>query len=849
MGGVLGFGAIASSQQPAMPQKKTWVQRQVVDRLQFSGLRSLGYQSFQFDGDPEAFNSLTNFGTGAQRFTDIGNLQITGNKVLGFMDFRANFTDNRFADPEQQQYTLNYNRGGLDFSFGTVQASLNSGNRFINFSRSLEGLNVGFTKGRVSTRVIRSETRGATRTVTIEGNNTSGPFTLQSGRIIPDTLQLRLDGEVLTLGKDFTLDLMIGTVSLVNRIVPPTSALVATYESYDFAGQRGTLQGGTIGYDFGYAGKVGFTQIEQLTGNNNSNPERQERSFGFGRPGDQYFLLFEPIPTSIRITVNGVPRSFSVTDDGVSDFFLDPRLPILIISRVAIPTNQEIIFTYLPKAVQTVQGDRLVTGWEYSLPLGNKTPSLLSYSESFGRLKTAAGSGGSARAVDLRLNEGRGDFRANFRTVQPGYTAIEQTGFNRNEDATEYSYSQYSKGFTTEARTVNSSFGFIDASGATPITINTRVVSEEASVGYRDPKRKNLEGGRNQSLKWNRVKTTGVNESELKTLSFNETFRNGKWNYASTIENQSGRARISGNQSNLSLETYRFRAGYIADQFLTINGSISQSDIRQNGTPSTGMDYSIGAALAERGPWTANVDYTFSDSGALASLNGFLNGNALGFNNNGFTDSGGTGVLGTGQLKSRRFLASVTHRAGEKLVLTSSIVNQTATGLSTSNATIDTLSLNASYRVSTTDSLNFDWATTTSSFFSGSVQQAKSSTLNAFYNGTRGKLVYSGGVNIFDTSGDSFSQGASGYNLELSYNLDRRQRLFYSFNGSNTRGFLPQNDFGFNAGYGYSIGGGLLLQARYQSRDLRNLDPLATAGSFRSNGIVLELTLDFASRR
>ena len=78
--------------------QKSWVEREFLDRIDLSGSRTLGYQQYNFIGDADAFNSLTNYGTGLQKFTDIGNLSLQGNKVFGFLNFRANFTDKRFSD-------------------------------------------------------------------------------------------------------------------------------------------------------------------------------------------------------------------------------------------------------------------------------------------------------------------------------------------------------------------------------------------------------------------------------------------------------------------------------------------------------------------------------------------------------------------------------------------------------------------------------------------------------------------------------------------------------------------------------------------------------------------------------
>jgi hypothetical protein len=834
---------------------QTWFEKQILNRLAWSGQRTLGYQKYTFSGDAESFNSLTNFGTGLQSFTDIGNLNVTGNNVLGFLNFRANFTDNRFSDPEQQQYTLTYRKNGLDLNYGTVQASLIGSNRFVNFSRSLEGLVAGYQTGRLATKFISSDTRGAARTVNLEGNNTVGPYYLQSGRIIPDSLEVRLDGEKLVRGRDYTIDSQLGTITFNNRVISPTSTIVATYESYDFGGQRGKIRGMGATYDFGRLGRLGFSTVEQKTGAAGANQERIEKSFGFGNPNDQYFLLLEPIPETIRITVNGIPRSFSVNDDGISDFYLDSRLPILIISRVAIPTTQEIIFTYRPKVIQTVAGDRKVTGFDYRLTVTPGTESnagtYLQYSQSVGELKGPTSTSGAATGFDIRMNEGKGDLRVGFRRIEPGYQSIEQTGFNRNEDASEYNYIYSSKGFSTNLQTLNSLVAFTDLTSGTPTIRSSRVASSQAGLSFTDPKRKPDGAQRTEAVTWNRVRaTTNTNQNSfLDTLSYKETFKHKKLSYSFANERQVGEGLIQNKQEKLAVNTYRSTVSYDAGKNWSLSGNASQSGVRVGSTSSAGFDYGFRAGLSESGPWSGNVDYTVSNSGALASLGGFLNGNAFGFTNNGFSGSGGSGTISTGQLNVRRLNISATHRAGEKLALTGNLLRQSGTGLSTSNSELNSLMLSANWRISSNDNLNIDWARSVSNFFSGSSTRATADTIALNFNGSKNKWTYNLGYNLFNSGGDNFTQRSLTVNGDLGYLLNSRARLFANLTGTQTRGFFPQDDVSLNGGYAYTVGAGLILQGRYSFRNLRNLDPTATGGAFRSNGLSLELTFDFSSRR
>lgn len=837
--------AAAQRQEMSLGQQ-SWFQKNVLSRLQWSGQRTLGYHLFRFQGDAESFNALTNFGTGLQTFSDTGNITIRAEKLFDFVTFDAQFTDNRFSDPEQQQTLLNYKRGGLDLNYGTVRASLTGGNQFVNFNRSLDGFSGGFTKGRLNARVVSSDTRGAAQTITVEGNNTSGPYYLQTGRIIRDTLQVQVDGKPQVVGQDYVADNQLGTITFLNKVITPTSVINASYESFDFGGQRGAIRGVGFNYDLGWAGRLGFTSVEQLTGDSNANPIREEKSFGFGRPGDQYYLQFEPIASTIRITVNGIPRTFSVTDDGVSDFYIDPRLPILIISRGAIPTTQEIIFSYRPKLVQTATGDRKVTGFDYTVYAPGSKNTFIRFSQASGEAKGLNPNSGFAQGLDLKIDEGKGAFTANFKKIEPGFSSIEQTGFNRNEDRVQYGLDYYTKGLTSRIGSYNTSIASFDTTTGL-INGSTRVVDDRAELEYSDPKNRQRNINHRQTLKYSRTSAVATNESVLRSLGFGDEYRYKKLSFTAETEKQSGRGLVNSKTQDFGVNTFRTTVGYDASSKLRLTASASQSAIKTEDESSLGYDYSLGANLLDTGPWSGSLVYALSDSGTLASL-GFSNGTGIGFGNNGF--SGGSNTLSTGQLRSRRFSLNGSHQVKENMILGFNLTQQNSEGLSTSNADLRNLSLNLSWRPNDVSNLNVDWSRANTTFLNGSTPTSSSSSIDLNYNTSPGKFwSFNVGYNFTDSSGGAFAQSSLNGTFGTGYRINDRQRLFLNAILSNTRGFYPQDDTSINAGYSYQLIPGIALTGRYTFRDLVNLDPSLTAGAFRSNGLSLELTFDFSSRR
>ncbi|MEI8282803.1 MAG: hypothetical protein WCG75_10395, partial [Armatimonadota bacterium] len=667
------------------------------------------------------------------------------------------------------------------------------------------------------------------------------------GRIIGGSVKILLDGLELRQGVDYVVDSAVGSITFSNRTIPPTSTIVASYESYDVTGSNGTVSGVAVAYDLGKAGKIGFTSEQQKTGSKSVTNDRIELFQGFGNIGDQYALQFEPIPASIVVTVDGIVRTFSVVDNGIAEFYLSPVVPSIVISKVAVFSSQTLQIRYIPKLILTVDGDRSVTGFNWRLPLGGKgTSSFLNYSRATGRLSGSAPSSGDAQGVDLNLRQGKSEFKMGLRRIDPGFRTVEQTGFNRNEDVAEYSFNYGTKGIGATANTSNSLISINNGSN----TSASRVVNSGVNLSYSDPTNISRNMSRSQSLSWTQTNVHNTDNTRLQTLGFKENYHANKLTFGYGVENLTGRGRVDGTMSGLGIQSFRTNASYNAGKNWAVTVSAAKSNVKTDKDKSDGYDYSLRANMAQTGPWTLAAGYALSDSGALASLGGFLNGNSLGFGNNGFGGSGGSGTLSTGQLKARRTGFSAIHQAGDNFAITFAYSNTTAIGSSTNNAKIDVLSLDASWRINSSHNFILDYSRVKSDFLTNSGGTGNSDVISGHFQGEPGKLwQYSLGYNVLKSSGAQLSQDNLGLSFSLNYLVAARQRLFFNAGTSKTRGLYPQNDKTIEAGYGYLLGAGIGLVGKYSYRNLENLDPGSSGGAFRAKGFSIELKFDLASRR
>jgi hypothetical protein len=110
----------------------------------------------------------------------------------------------------------------------------------------------------------------------------------------------------------------------------------------------------------------------------------------------------------------------------------------------------------------------------------------------------------------------------------------------------------------------------------------------------------------------------------------------------------------------------------------------------------------------------------------------------------------------------------------------------------------------------------------------------------------KGPWAYSIGLNGLATGGSGdFQQDGIGVDANLSYRLDPKQALRFLFHKGRTVGYLGQDEFLASIAYEYSIFRNVALVGSYKVREVRNLDPKATSGAYKSSGFDLELVFRF----
>jgi hypothetical protein len=821
---------------------KSWFNDNVFDRLDIAGNRSLAYHAYTVNGDKDAFASTTYYGNGGDRFTDTGTMNVSGRKVLGMLDFQLQFTDNRLHDPDATKTTLNYDRGPIKVSLGDIRGSLLNTNRYARFNRQLKGVMAGYQSGRLELKGLRSETKSAARTVSFQGTNSAGPYYLQSGRIISDSVEVQVDGQPMKLVQDFVVNSEIGAITFVSRVVPPTSTIVASYEANGYNNSTGTIQGAGASYDFGKVGRIALTTMEQVKGGQAGNSFIDDPWEGQGAPSQAYTLAYEPLAGSVTVRIDGILQT-----EGV-DFIFDSLVKSKLYITRYVPSSSTVLIRYRPTTQTVIDGDRRVTGLDYRMPFGKQgRQGYLQYSIARGELfNTDNPRAGTAQGWDGQMKSGPFTFRGSVRDIPRNYVSIETQGFSRNERATDlgvtYNAGRWEYDFTNK----NSSVATTSSTNATTNS-TARVTNSSTYVHFEGNQ------GTEYQLEHDRSFSRQTNETRLDTTSLRMNRRFGRFLAGLGVEQQNGRGPISDGTttavSNLQLQTVRTNATVDVGGGFGLSTRASVSQIEARGKKGTGTDVTLNASYRPNERLTFNTGVTQSNSGQLASLGSFANGSGYGYGGNGFSggsiDSSFTGVGGN---DVRQYQFSTTYLLNDRINLDGHWYDTTTEGSASSNSNTRAFGFGFNWDLGLFHLLSMTLDKTATRFLGTAGSRSDSTIVSTSFSGSpKGRWSYRLGFSGSLSAGNSaYDQDTSLYETSLSYKIASRQRATVAYYSSRTTGYYGQNDNSLSFLYNYQIYRNIGLVGSYRTRRVINLDPSLTTGSYRSAGFDLELSFDFA---
>lgn len=823
-----------------------WIQRNVLSRISVTGYRSLALHVQTVTGDTDTYNLLTNYGHGLDTFTDTGQLSVVGNNVLGLFNFNFQFADSRFQDPTNHHFSLDYSHHGVNFDAGDLNGTLRSTNRFLNFNRQLSGVQGGYVAGRFRSHLLESVAKGSAETVSFAGNGSQGPYYLRNSQIIPNTVQVQVDGVNLTYPDDFTVDSVIGAITFTRRAIAATSTVLVSYESTGVNSGGGELTGGAIGYDLGKYGSFDFAAARQTDPTGKGLLTYTDRYQGYGDASIPYYLQYQPLtgyPVVVR--VDGIVQTLGF------DYLFSTTNPLVFYFTRAIPSTSTVDVTYTPKPTDVTRGDRSLFGLGYTLPIGLRgRDGSLSFDWAKSLLSNV-GVNQTGEAKELsgiyRLKHTR--FSVTADDIPNSFVGIDSTTFLRNERSYTAGFESIFNQLTFGASQSNSSIGVrqVDANGNVSF-VPTRSTDAEAYARYA------VGASSSWDVRQSHTLGTSLNgDSRTDQTSLTYTKQYGTIGLHLTGDHTTGFGPISNGTTTsngpVKLDSLTLKIDDSFKNGWNVGSSVGISKLDINHQSGTGRDYGLRASyIAKNGKFIFNTGYDFSNSGDLANLGTLQSSIGNGYNGNGFSagdpnSSGSTFYAGGTNL--RRLAANLSWVTSSKTNLSLSFNTYSQEGSDSSNSEAVNYGLSSGYDIGNRQRISVGLYRSLVDFI-GSTTSSNSTSLSFDIVGSpKGPWSYQFGLSSLLSTGGTSAQNALQYNAFLRLKLRRNQALLFNFLYGTTSNYQAQNSLDTSLGYEYQLFKNIALVGRYFVRRVTNLDPTITTGAYASHGLDLQLNFNF----
>ncbi len=604
-------------------------------KIKVTGYNTLSLRSESIKGNSEAFRNDQYFGRGNNGVFNDTDLTVDATffKHFHYETRINNSLFNNPNDPNQNRVKLDYNTKKMRFEWGTLNVGF-QGNSLIDFSRFTNGMQVtNRWSDQFKSQVVYSQTRAESRTIPINGNNSTGPYYVFAGQIVDGSDRVQVNGREFIKGSDYTLDSYSGELMfLKGRVILQSDVIAVTFEAVGFNTNRGTIYGSRLEYLPSKTTRLGVTYVAQNAGAGGGLTQEQQQTFyGFGSPGAAY-TLNAPVDRSRPITVNVNGITLIPNTDYIIDANLTNQIRIV---RTILPTEL-IQVRYTPLNVNPTPGNRTVLGIDGRISLG-KYGSITTEAALSGLTIGGGNVNGQAYQIRADITPSKSlNTSITLRNINPTFSSIQSPGFNRNERAIEFN-TDYTPSDRLRlnlnwmrAKRPSYSSGFGTSQFAVTTAGNDDYNQYTLGAAYKLTKFASLNFSRNTQGTQFIVggKTNNTND----TLSLNYAVRNF------TADISTGRNVNDSNQffdltgltggtttgpqlysSRSSTNSRRLSLSYQPKRWLSLNGSLSDNAITSlssgTNTSTNARDAQIGANIELTRDIKLRYNYQLSDTG------------------------------------------------------------------------------------------------------------------------------------------------------------------------------------------------------------------------------------------
>lgn len=410
--------------------------------LQISGTNNFTFQENLVEGSAAAFEGQR---WDTDNFMAQNSLSVEGPIWKNFQ-FKADFSASGYG-PSYNRFVAGWMGKDTAIYYGDLNIDL-SGNQFASFSKAVKGWQLDQKIGDGLARAFYSKEKAITRTQSIPGNNTSGPFFLTYTPIIQGTEVVKINEQVQQFGVDYRLDydsgqLWFETEGRPPKIIPDTATISVSYQSQSFDSNSGTLYGARVMMPLMRDRlQVGVTMLKQDRGGGGVRDTvgYQEDIFNGSGSTGPFDVNFRPIiPNGTQATYQGreqvIQQALVVLMDNVEqvegvDYDSYRQIGRIIFRRSVPPEALVVIRYFYDMSINTTATDNSIMGLDMLYHLTPKLSLAAEYGKSDGGALSNTGDA-------LRLNV---DYQGNniklvgeYRDISPTFTFMDSVGFYRQD--------------------------------------------------------------------------------------------------------------------------------------------------------------------------------------------------------------------------------------------------------------------------------------------------------------------------------------------------------------------------------------------------------------------------------
>lgn len=236
-------------------------------KLDIKGFRYIKYRTYSSSGNSESFLSqqgLITYGDKIEQGTNLvftatsGKMQVTGS----------------ISELPLQERDMKFDVGGDELPYaiklGDFTAEFNGGT-LATLNKRITGAEVDYTNDKYDFGFVASQSRSESKTISFNGNNTHGPYDLNTFEIVPNSMTVKINGQTQP-PDSYDADFYAGEITFCSKSTPPECRNIKTSDTIQVDFEQKlllSLKGGNIrGFRGAYKlkddrGSIGMAYLTQ----------------------------------------------------------------------------------------------------------------------------------------------------------------------------------------------------------------------------------------------------------------------------------------------------------------------------------------------------------------------------------------------------------------------------------------------------------------------------------------------------------------------------------------------------------------------------------------------------------